>query len=209
MQGNGATLSRGRAEGERFGLEPTAFGELLVLWNRLDAAGFAAWDFLPGMRFGDRAAWWREGAERDAPHEGLDILWYRTGDGRRLSLGPGARVPALWAGEVVAIVPDFLGTSVFVAHGGPDEGGRRALSICGHVDPRPELAPGSLLCDGDEVGRIADPRAGRTAVPAHLHLTIALIARGAGLARLDWAALRDPSRALLLDPLPVLIAAQH
>ena len=74
---------------------PSAFSELLIRWNGLDAAGFAAWEFLPGMRFGERAAWWRGGADRGSAHEGLDLCWYRTGDGRRLSLGAGARVPVI------------------------------------------------------------------------------------------------------------------
>jgi hypothetical protein len=179
----------------------SAFTSLLIRWNGLEAAGFAAWEFLPGMKFAERSAWWRDGTERTGAHEGLDICFYRTGDGRRLSLGAGARVPVMCPGEVVAIVDDFLGRSVFVAHGIADGGGRRLHSVCGHVDPCPGLAPGSLLGDGDLVGTIADPSARRSPVPPHLHLSLALIA---GSGPLGWPELRDPARALLLDPLPVV-----
>lgn len=186
---------------------PSAFGGLLVCWNGLDAAGFAAWEISPGMGFGERAAWWRDGAPRDAPHEGLDLCCYRTADGRRADLRAGARVPAVWAGRVVAVVDDFLGASVFVEHDRLDGDGRRLHSVLGHVRPAPGLAPGSALKEGAEVGAVADAAGRRTAVPPHLHLTIALIAREGGPPRLDWGALRDRDRVLLLDPLPVVAGA--
>lgn len=183
----------------------SAFGELLIRWNGLEALGFAAWEFLPGMRFAERVAWWRGGATRGSSHEGLDICWYRTGDGRRLSLGAGARVPVVYAGEVVSVVDDFLGSSVFVAHASRDAGGRRLHTVYGHVDPRPGLAPGSVLGDGDAVGTIADAAARKNAVPSHLHLTLALLAGGPlSATRLDWDALRDRSRVRLLDPLSIM-----
>jgi len=181
-----------------------SFSERLVRVNNLDAAGFAAWDFLPGMRFGGRAAWWREGAERELPHEGLDIGWFHTRDGRRLPLGVGARVPVIWQGVVVAITPDFLGRSVFVAHDRLDAEGRRLHTVYGHIDPRPRLAPGDPLREGSAIGVIADASRRKTAVPSHLHVTIALIAREGGPTRLDWNALRDRSRVILLDPEPIL-----
>ena len=186
-------------------LAPSAFNGLLIRWNGLDTAGFAAWEFLPGMRFSESAAWWRDGADRSGGHEGLDICWYRTGDGRRLSLGAGARVPVIYAGEVVSVVDDFLGSSVFVAHDRRDAGGRRLHTVYGHVDPGPGLAPGSVLDDGEAVGTIADAAARNSAVPPHLHVTLALLAGGPpGATRLDWASLREPNRAILLDPLPLL-----
>lgn len=163
-----------------------------------------AWEFLPGMRFGERAAWWRGAAARAADHEGLDICRYRTRDGRRLGLVAGARVPAVWAGEVVAVVPDFLGVSVFVAHESRDGRGWRLHTAYGHVLPRAGLAPGSLLGDGEEIGTIADTAARRHAVPPHLHLTLALIDPAAGEGVLDWGALREKSRVQLLDPMIIM-----
>lgn len=180
----------------------TAFGLLLVRWNGLDAAGFAAWDFLPGMRFGERAAWWSAGGKRDVPHEGLDILYFRTADGRRRSVGAGARIPVVWPGEIVAVTPDFLGASVFVAHRDRDGEGRLLHTICGHLLPDPGLAAGSLLCKGDAIGTIAPGRP--SGPPPHLHLTVALIDRTGGPQRLGWAAMRDATRVRLLDPLPIL-----
>lgn len=182
----------------------TGFSERLITWNGLLEAGFAAWEFLPGMRFGERAAWWRSGADRGRAHEGLDICWYRTRGGQRLGLGAGARVPVIARGAVVAIVPDFIGTSVFVAHARSDAEGRRLHSVYGHVDPRAGLARGSLLDDEDAVGTITDASGRKVAAPSHLHLTLALVERASGLDRLDWDALGDRSRALLLDPMIIM-----
>ncbi len=173
---------------------PSAFNSLLIRWNGLDAAGFADWEFLPGMRFGERAAWWRGGADRGGVHEGLDICWYRTVDGQRLSIGAGARVPVVCAGEVVSVVDDFLGASVFMAHECCDGEGRRLHTVYGHIDPCAGVAPGSLLGDRDAVGTIAETSGRRSPVPPHLHLTLALIGRADEPARLDWDVLRDLDR---------------
>jgi hypothetical protein len=183
---------------------PSGFSERLISWNGLLEAGFAAWEFLPGMRFGERTAWWRAGSDRDGVHEGLDICWYRTVDGQRLSLLAGALVPAIYAGEVVSIVADFLGVSLFVAHERRDNQGRQLHTIYGHIDPRAGLAPGSFLADEDAVGTIADASRRKTTAPSHLHITLALIDRAGRLERLDWNALRDRSRVFLLDPMVIM-----
>jgi len=195
--------------GAPFDPGPSAFEGLFDRRNGLRAAGFVAWEFLPGMRFGERAAWWRGGTDRGAPHAGLDLCRYRTADGASASLRPGARIPSLWPGEVVAVVQDFLGSSVFVAHPLRDEAGRRLHSVYGHVRPAAGIAPGTLLGEGGEVGLIADPPADRAVVPAHLHLSVALIAPEAGGGRLDWTALQETSRVHLLDPLPFALGASH
>ena len=183
---------------------PSSFSERLILWNGLAAAGFAGWEFLPGMRFAERAAWWRGGADRGSAHEGLDIGRYRTAAGRRLSLGAGARVPVAYAGEIVSVVDDFLGVSLFVAHGRHDERGWQLHTIYGHLEPSPGLAPGSLLGDGDAIGAIADTSGRKSPVPPHLHLSLALIDRAGGPERLDGGALRENGRVLLLDPMIIM-----
>jgi hypothetical protein len=90
-----------------------------------------------------------------------------------------------------------------VGHDGRDEAGRRLHSVCGHIEPRPGLVPGSHLHEGDEVGAIADPTARKSSVPPHLHVTVAWISGGAPL---GWDALRDPARTAPIDPLPFVCA---
>lgn len=192
------------ASGEGFVPDPSDFLERLIRGNGLAAAGFAGWDFLPGMRFRERDAWWRGGGERGVPHEGLDLRRYRRGDGRLAVLGAGARVPVIYAGELVAIVEDFLGSSVFVAHKRLDGAGRRLHTVYGHILAREGLAPRSSVRAGEVIGVIAAPAGRKIAVPPHLHITLALIAREGGLERLDWDVLRDRRRVVLLDPLAIV-----
>ncbi len=185
-------------------LDPSGFAERLSCWNGLLEAGFATWEFLPGMRFAERAAWWRGGADRGSAHEGLDICWYRTVDGRRLSLGAGARVPVIYPGEIVSVVADFLGVSVIMAHEQRDRENRRLHTIYGHVRPDPGLEPGRILAVAAAVGSIAATTGNKNAVPPHLHIALALVDQEGGPARLDWEALRDRSRVLLLDPMLIM-----
>jgi hypothetical protein len=192
------------AEGS-FVPDPSDFSERLILWNGLRDAGFASWEFLPGMRFAERSAWWRNGGDRAGrAHEGLDISFYRIGDGSRLSLGAGARIPVVYAGEVVSVVQDFLGSSLFVAHARRDSRGRQLHTVYGHILPLPGLAPGILIGDGDAVGAIADTSGRKSPAPPHLHITLALIDRQGGPERLDWAAMGEKSRVLLLDPMMMM-----
>jgi murein DD-endopeptidase MepM/ murein hydrolase activator NlpD len=186
------------------GLPHSRFAALLADWNGLAAAGFADWDFQPGTRFGELQAWWRAGGDRPRPHEGIDIGWFRTTDGKRRELGAGARVPTTWEGRVGAIVPDFLGSSVFVAHESVDAGGRRLLTVFGHVDPRPGLVPGEPVGAEDEIATIADARRRGSPVPAHLHLTVALFDPERLSGPPDWTVLGDAQLVTLVDPAPLL-----
>jgi hypothetical protein len=76
----------------------------------------------------------------------------------------------------------------------------------GHIAPAPGLAPGSRLVDGSAVGVIAETFGRNVPVPPHVHISLALVAGGQlSGTRLDWASLRDPIRAILLDPMPLMI----
>ena len=67
------------------------------------------------MGFGATGKWWAEGM-RATPHNGLDMRLYEDADGREAALDEATLVPTMDDGEVVAIIRDFLGESVFVAH---------------------------------------------------------------------------------------------
>jgi hypothetical protein len=113
-------------------------------------------------------------------------------------------VPVVLPGRVVSVVVDFLGCSLFVEHDLLDRQQRRLHTVLGHITPRRGLEVGSPVRAGDAAGAIADAAGRKTAVPPHLHVTVAMIARAGGPARLDWDAMRDRSRVLLLDPLPLI-----
>ena len=77
-------------------------------------------------------------------------------------------------------------------------------TVYGHIDPRAGLAPGVLIDDLDAVGTIAETSGAKSPVPPHLHLTMALIEREGAPERLDWAALRESGRVVLLDPVIIM-----
>ena len=184
-------------------LPPSGFEEALLALNGLAVGGFGGWLLVAGMGLGEPEAWWRPGRRRGAVHEGLDLCWYLGAAGERRALAVGARVPAPWGGEVVAVRGDFIGASVFLAHGRP-EAGRRLHSVCGHLEPAAGIAPGTHVAAGEVLGALADPAARGRSLPAHLHLTLALIPGELPPERLGWELLGDRREVLLLDPATLL-----
>ena len=85
--------------------------------NRPRLDGFKQWLFQPGMLFLARQQWWGRERPRPTLHEGLDLCWYEDMEGRRRALDQTTVIPAPFAGTVVKISRDFLGQSIFLAHG--------------------------------------------------------------------------------------------
>ncbi len=177
-----------------------AFQAHLLAANPDTLTGFAAWVLHPGMLFGAREQWWGRPGARATPHEGLDLGCYEDAAGRLHWVPETLAVPAPLAGRVVRLAPDFLGTSIFLAHEGWSEPGRFYTAL-GHTRPRPSLRVGDQVAAGEVLARLA---ASRGRAPAHLHLTFAWLPPEASLDALDWRTLgRDPA-VRLLDPLPCL-----
>lgn len=159
----------------------------------LNALAIARWDIADGMGFGHGMLWWGARAARKAAHNGIDLCGYFADDGARGELMSGALVPALYDGEVVLIVDDFIAQSVFVRHAD-------FLSIYGHVEPL--VSMGAMLKQGQALGRIATP-AKRT-VPAHLHLSITQIDASIKLDALTWQQMDNNPKVKFIDPLGYL-----
>lgn len=145
------------------------------------------WIFRPGMGFGAAEKWWAEGT-RTSPHNGLDLRLYEDAEGREAALDGHSLVPALDDGEVVALIGDFLGESVFVAH---SDG---IVSAYGHL--RPLCNVGDRVRRGQAIATLSE-RPGMT-VPPHLHLSMIRLPEGYDLAGLTWQRLDSAAR--YLDP---------
>lgn len=162
------------------------------------------WLLYPGMHFGEQRIWWGDHGRRAAPHEGLDLCRYRSGDGSVQEIPPGTLIPLLWDGEIAGITDDFLGRSVFVRHPRPGEGDRRLYSIYGHLIPEVTLVPGLQLRAGEVVGSLAPGRRKISGPPPHLHLSTALIPGNFPRERLSWDMTASEDAALFIDPLSMI-----
>ncbi len=179
------------------------FTRQLVSANRLADRGFSEWLFYPGMFFLDKNKWWANSGLRAAPHEGVDLCFYRTAAGEHRRLAPRTRVPAVADGEVLAVIDDFLGKSIIIHHRGWKDAHGRVCTIFGHTEPPAGLSPGDRVIAGEPVARLAD--ALRTGGPGpHLHVSLALVDRRLSGKDLSWPTLSGSASVLFLDPLPLL-----
>lgn len=156
----------------------------------LNSITVSCWLLGQGMGFAHDSKWWAEG-QRPAPHNGLDLYRYRDGKGVERTIEPGALVPMLMPGRVIALAPDYIGTSVFVLH---EEHG--LMSAFGHMDPAAVVSAGSRLGADAVLGRIA--RSARAACPSHLHISVAETTDV--LPELTWETLEGAAGVRFLDP---------
>jgi hypothetical protein len=178
------------------------FTDFMLRENGLDRHGFQAWVFLPGMLFNSREKWWGDRGKRTLPHEGLDFCLFN--DGRRiLRLGEETRIPAMYDGNVVAIIDDFLGRSIILSHRLPGNGGP-FLTVYGHTVVKETLRLGSLVREGEIIGRLADSGKSKGPMYPHLHLSLARPARCADYTSLAWRDLDNPGLFTMIDPHEVI-----
>ena len=157
------------------------------------------WFFLPGMRFEDAQAWWKD-CPRQSPHEGVDLLYLAGSSGQRQELPRQALVPPLWDGEVIAVFEDFLGSTVAVLHPVIDGQGWRLISLYGHV--RPLVGCGAQVSAKEPLAEVVCGTArGASAPPDHLHLSLGWLAPGWPVAELGWSGLWRNPGIRLIDPL--------
>lgn len=185
-------------------LKPTEFSDTMVKCNGLDRLGFEQWLFFPGMLFNALEIWWGDGGDRNRPHEGLDLCFFRDSSGNVRSIGPGTQIPVMYQGEVVAVHSDILGQSVYVYHASLSGEGAHLYTIYGHTRTGKHVRPGKVLDQGDVFATIADTARKRVRAPAHLHISIARVAESIPPESLDWNIVSDPDLAVLLDPLEVI-----
>jgi murein DD-endopeptidase MepM/ murein hydrolase activator NlpD len=181
-----------------------SFHERLLSFNSLDSLGFKEWIFHPAMLFGSLDKWWGDLGKRQRPHEGLDLCLYRTKEGNIHQLTVGAKIPVIFAGQVVKVSHDFLGKSAFVRHDAYYSNGSQLYTIYGHLKPGKYIRPGKRLREGDIIGVIADTGDNRMTVPNHLHVSIAGIPNTVPVLELGWQTINEPTKVVLLDPLSVI-----
>ena len=182
-------------------IQNSSFCRTLLSLNHLTEE-YSGLLFLPGMLFKERSAWWKD-TPRQSLHEGLDLLFLAGRSGQRRELPPQTLVPPLWDGEVVAVVDDFLGSTVVVRHPVMDGQGWWLLSLYGHV--RPLVECGGQASAGEPLAEVACGKMrGTTAPPDHLHLSLGWLAPGWRATELSWPTLWTNPGIRLIDPLPLI-----
>jgi len=179
------------------------FFQYLLDVNRPGLDDFKQWLFHPGMLFQAPQQWWGRGQNRPTAHEGIDICWFEDTGGNRRSLGRETRIPAPFPGRVAKISRDFLGLSIFLAHDLITDGGRQLYTAFGHTAPVEGLGAGEPVAAGEAIAWISVPADKKSAVPPHLHLTLAFLPDDMPAEYLTWDRLGIEPTITLLDPLVV------
>lgn len=156
------------------------------------------------MLFNSRDFWWQGGGKRSAPHEGLDICYYRDRQGHILSLREEVLVPVISGGTVVKVEKDFLGWSAYVRHALPPGEESHLYTVYGHLSLSPNICEGTALHKGKVLGMLADTAKRKRRIPPHLHLTAALITGIPSPEQLTWKTMRTEPGITLLDPVGLL-----
>ncbi len=135
-------------------------------------SGLECWIFHPGMMFGDRIEWWGDRCRRRTEHEGCDFALGSKPGANLCPIPPGTTVRSIAAGELIAVLDDFLGKTVVVRHSNIIRAnGDVFCTLLSHI--RPVTAELGVVGKDQvlgEVSRSMNPR-----VPSHLHLTGAWI----------------------------------
>jgi murein DD-endopeptidase MepM/ murein hydrolase activator NlpD len=153
---------------------PESIVPLFRKWMEAFAAesGFKSWSLGRGMFFGDHLEWWGDKNRRRTSHEGIDFVEGFATDTTVHAVREGTPVRAIAAGEVVAILDDFLNKTVMMRHPEiSDAEGGVFYTLYSHIHPE-KNAWGPAL--GEQVlGRVG--KSTNAGAPAHMHLTGAWI----------------------------------
>jgi hypothetical protein len=147
-------------------------------------AGMKRLNLYPGMEFRSEIKWWPDKGMRPTPHEGVDLCYYIDSTGEECRVTPEFRVPVMATGRILAISKDYLGKTVFLDH--EYEQPSRFLSIYAHIIPIPDLKTGDKVCAGDVIGTVADTTGKKNRIPAHLHISLMIVASAVGACWKIW-----------------------
>ncbi|MFC2069377.1 hypothetical protein ACFLTP_10295 [Chloroflexota bacterium] len=181
-----------------------SFKERLVGCNSQDDTEFEEWLFHPAMMFGSWHKWWGDMGNRDKPHEGLDLYFYRTKKRHIHYLDRKTKVPVIFKGQVMKVDDDFLGESLFVSHDHYDNDGSQLYTIYSHIKSCGRMCLGEGLEENDIIGTIADTKKSVGVVPPHLHVSVVWVPKSVRSRELGWEIISSHTEVTLIDPLRVI-----
>ncbi len=178
----------------------SSFTRSFVMLNGLERSGFAHWVFKSGMEFETFDKWWDGECSRVTPHEGLDFCCFEDRNGKLVNLVAKSIVPAMYAGTVVSIFKDLLGSSILVAHDFLERG-RRLYSIYAHTSAFKTIQTGTLVKAGEAIAMICAVE--NKSILPHLHLSV-IWAEESAIANLDWQTMHLANGVISCNPLDFL-----
>jgi hypothetical protein len=173
--------------------------------NDFHTYGFKEWIFYPGMLFQDREAWWTDNGFRPAPHEGIDLCFYRDNRGQVRRIDNGTKIPVMYTGDIVHIHDDFLGKTIYVKHSTNDKSGNTLHTIYGHTTPRNCDDTEKRVREGDIIAEVAALSENSKIFP-HIHITMAWIHKSLPCKKLNWDTIWNSHLVTLCNPLEYIDA---
>jgi len=183
------------------GSADSRFIAALIRGNRLERLGFERFVFYGGMLYAAADKWWGTPGRRHARHEGIDLCFFRTRDGRYCRLDHSIAVPMAADSRIVHIMDDFLGQTVVARWRVAESAGRELLTIYAHIQPVQGLAVGDRVEAGYMFARIADVKYPGSPMPPHLHISMAWADQLPEYRRWSWKLLNKCGSERFIDPL--------
>jgi hypothetical protein len=178
------------------------FTKTYVGFNCPQVSSRFRWSFQPGMLFQDNDCWWKS-ARRAHPHKGVDFCGFHAGRSDEVRRVGADLVPSLYDGVVIKINDDFLGKTVWIRHRSIRSDQLILFSALGHIIPDKAIAEGSLISQGEAVGRVAPEKKGAL-LAMHLHLSVFWAPSFFKTERLCWQDLSSSRMIRLFDPLSII-----
>ncbi len=183
-------------------LNKTSFTNSFIKENKLEADAFKEWVLYPGMLFKASDKWWGDRGRRKTLHEGLDLCFYRDEKDSVLQVSEGMKIPALYNGEVMGIIDDFIGESIIIKHLIPDVE-REFFTVYGHTIPADDIQIGKTFRAGEVIADVAGLSDSESGMSPHLHISIGFPISGEiEYNTIDWKTIDE--KMTLIDPLQVI-----
>lgn len=157
------------------------------------------WLFHCGMLFSSADKWWGDFRFRHAFHEGIDITYYRTGQGKMHCFDDSVKVPAMDDGILLNICDDFLGQTLVVEHKDSVPGICRILFVYSHIIPEKRLKKGTAIRKETVIARVCDTLK-NPQLPPHLHFSCFEVSSRLSPEHLDWKLFSKNSEINLIHP---------
>ncbi len=168
--------------------------------NDFHTYGFKEWIFYPGMLFQDMKAWWTYNDFRPAPHEGIDLCFYKDNTGQVRRIDKETKIPVMYTGDIVHVHDDFLGKSIYVKHSTNYKRGNTLHTIYGHTIPGNHHDTGKRVREGDIIAEVAALTENSKVLP-HIHITMAWIHESLPCKKLNWDTIENHRLVTLCNPL--------